>query len=95
MGAGQMESQKGTIEMSNGDTFRWVVGGVLAACAALVGVLWFMLMAEVGDLKVGVRGAEIAIGDLKAETKIQAAELKDVANRIAEMQGMLERKIGR
>ena len=88
-----MEDEKGTIEMSNGDTFRWIVGGVLAACAALVGVLWFMLMGEIGDLKVDVRGTQVAIGDLKAETKIQAAELKDVANRIAEMQGMLERKM--
>jgi hypothetical protein len=90
-----MEDEKGTYEMSNGDTFRWVVGGVLAACAALVGVLWFMLMAEIGELKVAVRGAEISISDLKAESKIQAAESKDVANRIAEMQGILERKIGR
>ncbi len=82
-------------EAMQGDSFRWLVGGVLVVCGALIGVLWFMLMGEIADLKSDVRAAQVAVSDLKAETKIQAAELKDLGTRIAEMQGMLERKMGR
>ena len=38
-------------ENENAQFFRWIVGGTLTIAGTLAGVLWFMLMGQINELK--------------------------------------------
>ena len=86
-------------EPENADFFKWVVGGVLTVVAALAGVLWFMLMGQITDLKAQIAELKTetsqlsnAMADLKGDVKLLSARSADQSSQIAEMQGFLKKK---
>ena len=81
------------------DFFKWVVGGVLTVVAALAGVLWFMLMGQITDLKAQIAELKTettqlsnSVFELKGDMKLLAARSADQSSEIAKMQGFLTKK---
>ena len=72
--------------------FKWVVGGALTVVAALVGVLWFMLIGQLTDLKATVQRVSDSVFEIRGDIKLLTAKSGDQSDQIAEMRGFLKKK---
>ena len=72
--------------------FRWIVGGVLSIAAALAGILWFMLMGQMGELKTSTTQVSASVYDMKADIKLLTARSAEQSDQLSEMRGFLRKK---
>ncbi len=72
--------------------FRWVVGGSLTIAGALAGVLWFMLMGQITELKSTIAVISTTVYDMKADIKLLTARVAEQSDSISEMRGFLKKK---
>ena len=72
--------------------FKWVVGGALTVVAALAGVLWFMLIGQLTDLKLTVQRVSDSVFEIRGDIKLLTAKSGDQSDQIAEMRGFLKKK---
>ncbi len=80
------------LESENASFFRWIVGGTLTIAATLAGVLWFMLMGQITELKSTVNRISESVYDMKGDMKLLASHSMEQSDRISEMQGFLKKK---
>ena len=79
-------------ENENAQFFRWIVGGTLTIAGALAGVLWFMLMGQITELKGSLSHISDSVYDMKGDIKLLTSRAGEQSDRISEMQGFLKKK---
>ena len=82
----------GEYSETEANLFKWVVGGALTVVAALVGVLWFMLIGQLTDLKATVQRVSDSVFEIRGDIKLLTAKSGDQSDQIAEMRGFLKKK---
>lgn len=82
----------GEYSETEANLFKWVVGGALTVVAALVGVLWFMLIGQLTDLKLTVQRVSDSVFEIRGDIKLLTAKSGDQSDQIAEMRGFLKKK---
>jgi hypothetical protein len=93
-------------EVVSAQNFRWVVGGSLGAAGALIGVLFYILLNQFGEMKTEFRSQmtdltkdlktyQSFVLDIQGDIRLLSQQSNEQANQIREMQTLLNSRTRR